>query len=92
MQKIQPEFCQEAPITVTHGKKHEYLGLEIDFSIDGKVIFTMINYIKEMLDELPLDMAGLAATPAARNFFNVRSETKNWILNKVNTFIITSRN
>ena len=49
--------------------------MEIDFSIVGKVVFSMINYIDKMLKELPLDMVGLAATPAASNLFDVQSET-----------------
>ena len=63
IEKIQHEFGQESPITVTRGKKHDYLGMEIDFSTVGKVIFTMVNYIDEMLEELPEDMGGISVTP-----------------------------
>ena len=70
--KLQAEFGKELPLTVTRGKKHEYLGMEIDFSKEGKVVITMINYIEEMLEELPDDMAGTAATPAANHLFDVQ--------------------
>lgn len=41
--KIQAEFGQEAPITVTKGKSHEYLEMGIDVSTKGKVIIPLIN-------------------------------------------------
>jgi hypothetical protein len=43
----------------------------INYSVDGKVQIKMIDYIKEMLDELPKDMAGEAATPAANHIFTI---------------------
>jgi hypothetical protein len=49
----------------------------IDFSIPGKVMFTMIEYIKDMLRDLPKDMDGIAPTPAASHLFEVdESATK----------------
>ena len=60
---LESEFGNEAPLTVTRGKVHEYLGMTIDYSVPGKVKFTMIDYIKTMLDELPADMGGTAPNP-----------------------------
>jgi hypothetical protein len=51
---------------------HDYLGMRIDYTRDGKVGFTMIEYIKGMLSELPADMNGTAPTPAASHLFDVR--------------------
>ena len=56
--KFDREFGQEATITVTRGKKHDYLGMEFDFSTKGKVIITLLHYIEEMLDDLPEEMRG----------------------------------
>ena len=39
----------------TRVKFPEYLGLTIDFTLPGKVEFTMIDYIQEMLGDLPED-------------------------------------
>ena len=30
--KLESEFGKEAPLSITHGKMHEYLGMTIDFS------------------------------------------------------------
>jgi hypothetical protein len=34
---LQSEFGKEAPLTITRGKVHKYLGMTIDYSIPGKV-------------------------------------------------------
>ena len=84
--KLQHEFGKEAPITVTRGKKHEYLGMEFNFSIPGKVIITMVNYIEEMLDELPEDMSGTAITPAANHLFYVDEKAEKLSTEKAEFF------
>jgi hypothetical protein len=71
---LNERYGKEAPLVVTRGKVHDYLGMTIDFSEDGKVKITMVNYIKEMLEELPADMAGESATPAANHLFTIRGE------------------
>jgi hypothetical protein len=45
--------------------------MTIDYSQDSKVKITMVDYIMSMLEELPEDMAGEAATPAANHLFEV---------------------
>ena len=48
------EKCgKEAPITVTRGKVHEYLGMMIDYREDGVVKITMIDCVNKMLEGLP---------------------------------------
>eukprot|EP00978_Attheya_sp_CCMP212_P042400 scaffold257852_cov32-Attheya_sp.AAC.1 len=68
---INDEFGQEAPLTVTRGKIHEYLGMTLDFSSPGKVRVIMKDYVQGMLDEIPDDMDGIATTPAPRHIFEV---------------------
>jgi hypothetical protein len=48
--------------------------MTIDCSVDGKVKFSMIGYIQNMLDEVPTDMGGEAATPAANHLFEVNED------------------
>jgi hypothetical protein len=73
---LESEFGKEAPLTQTRGKVHDYLGMTIDFSIPGKVKFTMIDYIESMLDELPADMGGTAPTPASSYLFDVNDSAE----------------
>ncbi len=67
-------YGKEAPLTITRGKVHEYLGMTIDYSADGKVKIKMIPYITNMLDEVPNDMAGESATPASSHLFQVNED------------------
>ena len=53
--RLEESFGKEAPLMKTRVKFHEYLGSTIDFTLPGKVVFTMIDYIQEMLGDLPED-------------------------------------
>ena len=56
-----------APLTVTCGKVHNYLGMTIDYSVPGKVIICMDDYVKGILDEAPSNMAGVVLAPVAEH-------------------------
>ena len=71
IKQLEGEFAKEAPLSITRGKVHDYLGMTLDFTIDGKVQIKMIDYIENMLEELPADMDGEAATPAPSHLFEV---------------------
>ena len=72
---LNEEFGKEAPLTVTRGKVHDYLGMTYDYTILGKVKITMLDFVQGMLDECPEDlMKGPSATPAANHLFNVDPE------------------
>ena len=65
-------------LTVTRGRAHDYLGMMIiDFSCEGKVKFTMIEYIDNILQDLPDDMRGHANTPAANHLLKTNTEDPN---------------
>ena len=77
IEKLESMFGKEAPLTITRGKIHEYLlGMTIDFNEIRKVKFTTVDYIKEMLEELPEEMDGIAPTPAASHLFEVNEAAK----------------
>jgi hypothetical protein len=65
---------KEAPLTVNRGTVHEYLGMTTDYSEKGKVKFIMNDYVENLLDEVPEEMSGHAATPAANNLFTVNDK------------------
>jgi hypothetical protein len=72
--KLNTKYGQETPLAMHHGKIHDYLGMTIDYSEDGKVEFMMTDYVQGILDEAPDDMNGFAVTPAASNLFAVRGD------------------
>jgi hypothetical protein len=59
------------PLAATTGDVHDYLGLTIDYSNKGKVVFTMYDYLEDIIGEMPDDMNETAPTPASDNLFDV---------------------
>jgi hypothetical protein len=49
--------------------------MKLDYSTVGKVKITMQDYIERMLEELPDNMDGTVATPAANHLFEVKLES-----------------
>ena len=58
-------------MTITRGKLHKYLGMTMDYSSPGKIIFLMIGYIGKIIDNIPEDMKGESATPTAHHLFDI---------------------
>ena len=69
--KLNSKYGQVMPLVIHQGKVHDYLGMTIDYSKDGKVKFSMPDYVEGVLDGAPPDMDGIAITPAASNLFNI---------------------
>jgi hypothetical protein len=57
-------------LKVTRGPRHDYLGMNIDFSDPGSVTFDMIPYISKILTGFPEKITGVSSTPAADHLFN----------------------
>jgi len=68
---LNEQYGKEEPITVHHGQVHDYLGMQLDFSQEGRVILSMIEYIKNILADTPDDIQGTASTPASSHLFDV---------------------
>ena len=57
----------------THrGKVHDNLGMIFDFSPKGKVMVTMMEYIKNIIKDFPEEIVGTKTSPAADHLFTVR--------------------
>jgi len=68
---LNEQYGKEEPITVHHGQVYDYLGMQLDFSQEGRVILSMIEYIKNILADTPDDIQGTASTPASSHLFDV---------------------
>jgi len=56
----------------THrGKVHDYLGMIFDFLPKGKVMVTMIEYIKNIIKDFPEEIVGTKTSPATDHLFTV---------------------
>ena len=61
------------------GKIHDYLGMNLDYTIKGRVKITMIPYIKEMIQDFREHDPSpdkKANTPAAEFLFKVDNESR----------------
>jgi len=65
------------PNLIMHlGKKHDYLGVDMEFCDDGALEVSMINYLKNVTNEFPELIKGRAATPAHEKLFVIRDESE----------------
>jgi hypothetical protein len=63
-------------MTVTRGREHVFLSMNIRYTDKGTVAVTMKRYLQEAIDECGLDIRREAKTPARRTLFEVdRSST-----------------
>ena len=61
-------------ITVSRGKVHDYLGMDIDYTGDHNVKISMIKYLKKIFVSFPEEIRSTAETPAAEYLFKVADE------------------
>ena len=71
------KYDKESPITVHRGPIQEYLGMTINYSVKGKVSFSMPQYIEDLLLEcLESIMKGTLTTPAANHLFQTNENVE----------------
>ena len=72
IEKLNDEFGKEAPLSVTRGTVHKSLGMKIDFLSPHTVVFSMIEYIKRLLANVPDElMKGSSTSPAGNHLFQI---------------------
>ncbi|MCP4273445.1 MAG: hypothetical protein GY781_16070, partial [Gammaproteobacteria bacterium] len=74
IEQLEDRFGKETSITKNRGKVHDYLGMTLDYSLDGAVMIKMFDYIENLLASLPKDFNGLVSTPAAEHLFQVNED------------------
>ena len=74
---LNKKYGKHGEVKATRGKRHDYLGMTIDFSTKGKVVIDMCDYIKNMLADssVILKPDEVAPTPATDNLFTVNEES-----------------
>ena len=59
---------------MSRGKKHDYLGIWLDYSIPGEVRISVEEYLRVVIDDFPEEITDTLETPAAENLFNIRDD------------------
>jgi hypothetical protein len=61
-------------LTMHTGRKHDYLGVNMEFRKDGTLGVSMIPYLKNVIPEFPEIISGKSPTSAADHLFKIRDE------------------
>ena len=61
-------------LAVKRVKVHNYLGVDLDLSINGKVKLSTIPYLNHILRDFPEHLGTASALPTAGHLFKVRSK------------------
>jgi hypothetical protein len=61
-------------MTGSRGKRHDYLGMWLDYSKKGEVQISMEEFLRGVLDDFPEEITRTAVTPAADCLFRVRED------------------
>ena len=73
---LKAEFGQLGEISVSEGKRHDYLGMFLDYNEDGVVQVDMRSYLSTILDDLPKEFKGKARSPAAKHLYHTDENTR----------------
>ena len=62
-------------VTATRGKKHDYIGMVLDFQTDGEIKVDMTKYVENMLKNFKYKINNNFKTPANENLFKVNNKS-----------------
>ena len=74
IQKIQNTFGQHSELSMHIGKRHDYLGMILDFTTPGILEIDMSDYIQVILQDTPTNLRGTSMVPAAKHLFTTRPD------------------
>ena len=89
---IKSKYENFTKVKPSRGKRHDYLGMTLDYSVPGEVTISMTDYVKKMLKDFYLqdEIKGQTAkTPAAEHLFNVNPNGKKLSKNNAEAFHTT---
>ena len=58
-------------VKATRGLQHEYLGMNLDYTVPGTLKIDMTKYVKGMIDDFPFKLTGVSECPWNENLFKV---------------------
>ena len=74
IQKIQDNFGQHSELSMHIGKRHDYLGMILDFTVPGTLEIDMSDYIQVILQDTPANLWGTSMVPVAKHLFTTRPD------------------
>ena len=67
---------KENPVKVHRGKVHDYLAMNLDYTVKGQVKVDMTQYVKNMIKEFPESIKKESKTPATEKLFNAHESPR----------------
>lgn len=58
------------------GTKHDYIGMDLEFMVNGTLEVSMHKYLDGIIDDFPELVKGKCATPAAEHLFKVQEASE----------------
>ena len=74
IQKIQDNFGQHSELSMHIGKRHDYLGMILDFTTPEILEINMSDYIQVILQDTPANLQGTSMVPVAKHLFTTRPD------------------
>jgi hypothetical protein len=62
-------------MTVTRGKNHTFLGMDITFNKDSTICISMVKHIEDAISSFDMSMNHKPMTPAQKNLFEISEES-----------------
>jgi hypothetical protein len=72
IKKIEDRFGK---MTVTRGKSHKFLGMNISYETDGTAKIDMSRYTKECIEEFTEKVDKISSTPASKDLFEIKENS-----------------
>ena len=78
IKQLKDIFGKQNELSKSTGLVHKYLGMVLDYSIPGKIAFTMFEYLEDIIVEAPEDLKKgvLNKYPANYNLFKTDEKSK----------------
>jgi len=73
-------------VSVSRGKRHDYLAMILDYTKENKLKLDMKYYIEDMIKEFPYELKGRTRAPWNDKLFKVNEKTKKLHDDKKSTF------
>ena len=67
---------------MSRGKKHNYLGMDLNFSVLGEIRVTMVDYLRKVIADLPEEIMKTSPTPTGDYMLEVYLNEERNLLEK----------
>ena len=71
IQQIQDNFGQHSELSMHIGKRHDNLGMILDFNTPGTLEINMSDYIQVIYQDTPANLRGISMVPVADTFLSM---------------------